>query len=92
MPELPTVAESGYPDYASGNWYGLMVPAKTPREVVSAIRAATVSALNSPALNRRLTDLGYLVIGDRPEEFAGHIRSEVDKLGKIIRTLGLTAN
>jgi tripartite-type tricarboxylate transporter receptor subunit TctC len=91
LPEFPTVAET-IPGYEAGNWYGLVVPAKTPSEIITAIRSAVVSALNNPAVNKRLTDLGYLVIGDRPEEFAGHIRSEVDKLGKIIRTLGLTAN
>jgi tripartite-type tricarboxylate transporter receptor subunit TctC len=92
MPDLPTVAESGYPDYASGNWYGLLLPVKTPPEVVSAIHAATVSALKAPALNKRLTDLGYLVIGDRPDAFAAHIRSEVEKLGKVIKALNLSAN
>jgi tripartite-type tricarboxylate transporter receptor subunit TctC len=92
MPDLPTVAESGYPDYASGNWYGLLVPVKTPRDVVSAIHAATVSALNAPALNKRLSDLGYLVIGDRPDAFAAQIRSEVEKLGKVIKALNLSAN
>jgi tripartite-type tricarboxylate transporter receptor subunit TctC len=92
MPNLPTVAESGYPDYASGNWYGLLLPVKTPPEVVSAIHRATVAALKSPALNKRLTDLGYLVIGDRPDAFAAHIRSEVEKLGKVIKALNLSAN
>lgn len=92
MPELPTVAESGYPGYASGNWYGLLVPAKTPREIISAARTATVSALNNPAVNKRLTDLGYLVIGDQPGEFGAHIRSEIEKLGKVIRELGLTVD
>jgi tripartite-type tricarboxylate transporter receptor subunit TctC len=92
MPNLPTVAESGYPDYASGNWYGLLLPVKTPPEVVSAIHTATVAALKSPALNKRLTDLGYLVIGDRPDAFAAHIRSEVEKLGKVIKALNLSAN
>jgi tripartite-type tricarboxylate transporter receptor subunit TctC len=92
MPDLPTVAESGYPDYASGNWYGLLLPVRTPPEIVSAIHAATVSALNAPALNKRLSALGYLVIGDRPDAFAAHIRSEVEKLGKVIKALNLSAN
>jgi tripartite-type tricarboxylate transporter receptor subunit TctC len=92
MPELPTVAESGYPGYASGNWYGLLVPSRTPVETVTAAHAATVAALKSPAINQRLTALGYLVVGDRPGEFAAHIRSEIGKLGKVIRELGLSAN
>ncbi|HET9404132.1 MAG TPA: tripartite tricarboxylate transporter substrate-binding protein, partial [Burkholderiales bacterium] len=92
MPGLPTVAESGYPGYASGNWYGLLVPSRTPGEIVAAAHAATVSALKSPAINKRLVALGYLVVGDQPGEFAAHIRSEVGKLGKAIRELGLSAN
>jgi len=92
MPDLPTVAESGYPDYVSGNWYGLLLPVKTPRGVVTTLHAATVSAINAPTLNKRLVGLGYLVIGDQPDAFAVHIRSEVEKLGKVIKTLGLTAN
>ena len=91
VPEYPTVAELGYPGYQSGNWYGLLVPAKTPKEIIAAIRAAAVAALNNETIGRRLADLGYVAIGDQPEEFAAHIKAEIDSLGKILRESRITA-
>jgi tripartite-type tricarboxylate transporter receptor subunit TctC len=85
LPQSPTVAESGYPGYQAGNWYGLAVPAKTPKEVIATIRAAAVKALNDPAVAKRMTELGYVTIGDQPEEFAAHIRAEIAALAKILR-------
>ncbi len=91
LPGHPTVAETGYPGYESGNWYGIMVPARTPQETIATIRSAAISVLNNPVVSKRLNDLGYVPVGDRPEEFAAHIKSEIDKLGKILRQLGVTA-
>jgi len=89
MPELPTVAESGYPGFQAGNWYGLMVPARTPAETVMAISKAALAALRSPAVSRRLGDLGFVVVGDQPAEFAAFLKSEVDALGLVIRKLNI---
>ena len=91
LPEYPTVAELGYPGYQSGNWYGLLVPAKTPKEIIVAIRAAAVAALNNETISRRLADLGYVAIGDQPEEFAAHIKAEIESLGRILRESRITA-
>ena len=88
MPEFPTVVEAGIPGYASGNWFGLLVPVKTPKETIVAIRGAAISTLSNPDVSKRLRDLGYVVIGDQPEELAAHIRSEIDKLGKVIQRTG----
>ena len=90
LPEYPTVAELGYPGYQSGNWYGLLVPAKTPKEIIAAIRAAAVAALNNETISRRLADLGYVAIGDQPEEFAAHIKVEIESLGRILRESRIT--
>jgi tripartite-type tricarboxylate transporter receptor subunit TctC len=92
LPELPTVAELGYRGYQSGNWYGILVPAKTPREIVATLRSATVSALGAPALGKRLVDLGYVSIGDTPEEFGAHIKSEIASLARVLRDLNVSAN
>ena len=92
LPEYPTVAEAGYPDYIAGNWFGILLPAKTPQEIAVAVREASLKALAYPDVAKRLTDLGYVIIGDQPEEFAAHIRAEIDKLGKIIRKAGLSAD
>jgi len=91
LAEYPTVAELGYPGYQSGNWYGLLVPAKTPKEIIAAIRAAAVAALNNETISRRLADLGYVAIGDQPEEFAAHIKAEIESLGRILRESRITA-
>ena len=90
--QLPTLSESGYAGYQAGNWYGLLAPAKTGQEIVTAIRNAAVSAMNEPATRRRLVDLGYIIAGDQPEEFAAFIKSEIATLGKIIRQTGLTVD
>ncbi len=85
FPQSPTVEESGYPGYQAGNWYGLAVAAKTPSEIIAAIRGATLNALHSPETGKALVELGYVLIGDEPEQFAAHINTEVDKLAKILR-------
>jgi tripartite-type tricarboxylate transporter receptor subunit TctC len=85
LAEYPTVAESGYPRYQAGNWYGLAVPARTPADLVNALNRAAVVALRNPAVNKRLVDSGYFVIGDTPEQFAAHIRSEIANLSRILK-------
>ncbi|MEQ1773672.1 MAG: tripartite tricarboxylate transporter substrate binding protein [Burkholderiales bacterium] len=89
LPQLPTLSESGYAGYQAGNWYGIMVPAKTPRDIVNAIRTGAVTAMNEPTTRKRLLDLGYLIVGDQPDEFAAFIKSEIATLGKIIRQTGV---
>ena len=87
LPQYPTVAESGYPAYQAGNWYGVLVPAKTPKEAIGTIRGAAIRGMNDSAVNKRMVDLGYVIIGDQPEEFAAHIRSEIASLAKILKGL-----
>lgn len=86
-PDLPTVAESGYPGFQTGNWYGLMVPAKTPADIVSAINRAALAVLKDPAIHRRLTDLGFVTVGDQPAEFAAHVQHEIASLAKVLKGL-----
>jgi tripartite-type tricarboxylate transporter receptor subunit TctC len=92
LSELPTIAESGYPGYEFVNWYGLLAPARTPKETITTIRVAAVTVLNRPDVSKRLIDLSYIAIGDQPEEFAAYVRSEVEKLAKLVRDLQLTAH
>lgn len=91
LPELPTVAETGYPGYESVIWYGLLVPVKTPKETIATIRSATVLVLKSPDVTKRLIEMGYVIVGGEPEEFAAYIKSEVATLAKIIRQTGIVA-
>jgi tripartite-type tricarboxylate transporter receptor subunit TctC len=87
LPDYPTVAELGYPGYQAGNWYGLAVPARTPTEIIASIRGATLNALRMPETNKALTDLGYVLIADEPEEFAAHIQAEIDKLSRVLKEI-----
>lgn len=88
----PTLAESGYPGFEFGNWYGIMAPAKTPREVIDRVHAASVSALNNPGIHKRLLGSGFVPIGNTPEAFAAFFRSEIETWGKIVRELKLSAD
>jgi tripartite-type tricarboxylate transporter receptor subunit TctC len=90
-PELPTIAELGYPDYQSGNWYGIVVPAKTSRDIINTLRNAAAQALAEPKISKQLADLGYVLVGDQPEEFGAFIKSEIATLGNIIRQTGAKA-
>jgi tripartite-type tricarboxylate transporter receptor subunit TctC len=86
-PELPTIAESGYPGYETGNWYGILAPVKTPKETIGILHSAALAALRNPQVANRMSELGYVAIGNTPDEFAAHIRSEVQKLAKILAPL-----
>ena len=90
-PELPTVSESGLPGFEYGNWYGIVVTAKTPKDIIATLHKAAVTALNTPEAKKRLSDMGYITIGSQPEEFAAYIKVEIDRLGKIVRKFNLTA-
>jgi tripartite-type tricarboxylate transporter receptor subunit TctC len=84
----PTVAESGYPGYEAGNWYGLVAPVKTPREAIVTLRNAVVTSMKSPPVAKRMEDLGYVAIGNPPEAFAAYMKSEIEKLAKILKQVG----
>jgi tripartite-type tricarboxylate transporter receptor subunit TctC len=92
LPDYPTVAETGYPGYQATNWYGIMVPVKTPKETIAALNRAAISVLNSPIASKRLNDLGFIAIGDQPEEFGAHIKSQIESLGKVMREFRVTGD
>lgn len=87
-----SVAESGLPGFKSGYWYGLLVAVRTPKKTITAIHSAAISALKSPTVSKRLSDLGYIPVGDQPEEFAAYLKSEIEKLGKIVKALNLSVD
>jgi tripartite-type tricarboxylate transporter receptor subunit TctC len=92
VPDLPTIAESGYPGFEASTWYGLYAPAGLPREIVDKVNADVVNALNMPDVQEKLRAQGWNVIGSPPDEFAGFLRSELDKWIKLIRDAGLKAD
>jgi tripartite-type tricarboxylate transporter receptor subunit TctC len=89
LPEFPTIAESGYPGYESSNWHGFAAPAKTPREIVATLHAAALAVLKRPDTVKRMQDLGVTPVGDRPEEFADFMRTDLEKWRKLVKERGI---
>ncbi|HYL26153.1 MAG TPA: tripartite tricarboxylate transporter substrate binding protein [Burkholderiales bacterium] len=89
LPDVPTLAESGVPEYEAGSWYGVMAPAGTPREIVDRLHDAIVSALREPEVSKRLAAEGAIVIGSTPEEFGAHLKAELARVGKVVRAAGI---
>jgi tripartite-type tricarboxylate transporter receptor subunit TctC len=89
LTDVPTLAESGLPDYEAGSWYGILAPAGTPREVIERLHAAIVKALKQPEVSKRLAAEGAEVIGSTPEEFGAHIKAEIARVGEVVRAAGI---
>ena len=89
VPQLPTIAESGYPGFEATNWYGLVAPAGTAATTVSRLHAEVVKALASPDLRSKFADLGIEAIGNTPDEFAAAIALETPKWARLIRQAGI---
>ena len=92
LPELPTVAESGYPGFQSSAWVGLLAPAGTPRPVIERLHAAVLEVMALPETRERLAAFGGEVTTSTPEEFAAYIRSEMARLGKVVRDANIKLN
>lgn len=92
LPELPTVAESGYPGFQSTAWVGLLAPAGTPKPVIELINAAVLKVMALPETRERMAGFGAEITTSTPDEFAAHIRSEMTKLGKVIRDAKIKVN
>jgi tripartite-type tricarboxylate transporter receptor subunit TctC len=91
MPDLPTVAESGVPGYAAGTWYGILAPAGTPAEIVARIGAEARKVLAQPEVKAAFVAQGMDPVGDTPAQFAGYMRDESAKWGKVIREANIKA-
>jgi len=91
LPEVPTIAESGLPGYDSTQWYGVLAPAGTVREIVMRLHDEIVRALRTPEVMRRLAADGAEPVGGSPEEFTAFIKSEIDKWAQVARVAGIRA-
>src|SRR5262249_14792135 len=85
LPDVPTVAESGFPRFEASSWYGILAPAGTPREIVTRLNTEFRKALEQPEVRKTLLGDGAEPVGGTPEEFAAFIRSEKERMGKLIR-------
>jgi tripartite-type tricarboxylate transporter receptor subunit TctC len=91
FPDIPTIAESGVPGYEATQWYGILAPAATPKELVAKLNRDIVRALKDPSVAEKLSAEGAEPVGDSPEQFGAFIRSEIDLWGKVIRATGAKA-
>jgi tripartite-type tricarboxylate transporter receptor subunit TctC len=91
LPEVPTIAESGLPGYALTNWFGLLAPAATPKEVLSKLHSDVTRALKDKDLEKRISDLGADVVGNSAEEFGAAMRAESAQWAEIIKAAGIRA-
>jgi tripartite-type tricarboxylate transporter receptor subunit TctC len=92
LPDLPTLAEAGVAGYESGVWFGLAVPANTPRDVVMKLNAEANKGIKSPEFVKRMTDLGYIIMGTSPETMAEMNKAEVQRWGPIVKASGAKAD
>ena len=88
-PEIPTIAEQGVQGYEAVQWYGLMAPAGTPREIVTKLHRSVVAALRDPKVKELFASSGADPVGNTPEEFAALVKSEVVKWAKVVKAAGL---
>lgn len=88
-PDLPTIAESGFPGFEVIGWFGWLAPAQTPKEIVARLNHDIVRILQLPAVHERLLSLSTVPVGDTSAQFAGFVRSERDKWAKVIRAAGI---
>jgi len=88
LPDVATIAESGFPGFSSDAWFGVLAPARTPPAVVQQLNANMVKVLQLPEIRDRLVAMGYRPIANTPEQFDAFIRAEIAKWGKVIKESG----
>jgi tripartite-type tricarboxylate transporter receptor subunit TctC len=91
MPDVPTVAESGYPGYEALNWYGYLAPKGTPKDIVERLHREIAKALASPKVVDQMNKTGVEPLSMTPEEFGSYIKREYDTWGKVVKEAGIKA-
>ena len=92
LPDVPTIAELGYPGYELSSWQGVFVPAGTPKPIVDKLNGEIVAMLNTPEVQDRIKREGAIPVGSSPEQWALRFRDEVAKWAKVSKSAGLAAN
>ena len=92
LPELPTIAESGYAGFEAVGWIGIAAPAKTPASILDKLNAEMVKIINQPDVQERLATLAFTPVGDSRAQFAAYMKSEIAKWGKAVKDSGAKAD
>ena len=91
LPDVPTMAEGGLPGFEMSSWFGLLAPAGTPRTIINRLNAETIKALGTPEVKSATATMGANAMPGTPEQFAEHIKSEIGRIGAIVKTAGIKA-
>jgi tripartite-type tricarboxylate transporter receptor subunit TctC len=91
LPDVPTMAEAGYPEIEGDSWVGVLAPAGTPKDIISLLNHEIVKVIALPDMKARLGELGYDPVGSTPEEFAARIKVEIEMWRKVIRAAKIKA-
>jgi tripartite-type tricarboxylate transporter receptor subunit TctC len=89
LPELPTISEAGLPGYNASGWYGLFVPAATPKAVIARLNQEAVKTLRMPDVVRTLSSQGAEPVASSPQEFGAFVKSEIEKWAKVVKAAGM---
>jgi len=89
FPDVPTMAEAGYPEIEGDGWVGILVPAGTPAEIIAILYRESAKILAQPDMKERLATLGYDVVASTPKEFAARIAAEIEMWAKVIRAANI---
>jgi tripartite-type tricarboxylate transporter receptor subunit TctC len=91
LPDVPTIAEAGFPGLEASATFGLMLPAKTPPAVIAKVHAAMRRAISQPATRKQLDEMGYQVVANTPEQFATFLREQITTWTKIVKDNNIKA-
>jgi tripartite-type tricarboxylate transporter receptor subunit TctC len=91
FPDVPTVADSGYPGYEATNWYAFVAPGKTPTDIVERLNREIVKVLNAPDVREQLLKNGMEPMPGTTEALAGHIEREYRVWGRVVKEAGIRA-
>ena len=92
LPDVPTLAESGFTGFDTTVWFGLMAPAGTPQPVIDKLYSETVRVLSQNEARKHLQNLGIEIVANTPPDFAARIKSEIPQWAKLIRDAGISVN
>jgi tripartite-type tricarboxylate transporter receptor subunit TctC len=87
-PNVPTIAESGFPGFSAVSWFGLSAPAGTPKDIVQKLNDATVKAMNTPEIRNRLQAVGFVVVANSPQQFTEFVAKEIAQWSNAAKASG----
>ena len=92
LPDVPTVAEQGFPGFEMTQWYGLLAPAKTPPAIIDTLHRASATVLADPGIKKKILEQGAEVVANSPAEFRTFVKEETERLGRVIREYQIQIN